>query len=30
MKVDTKKDIIIPAWELIKNDSKLKKMQFFP
>lgn len=30
MKIDVKKDIIIPAWDLIKNDSKVKKMQFFP
>jgi len=30
MKIDTKKDIIIPAWEIIKNDSKVKKMYFLP
>ena len=30
MKIDTKSDIILPAWELIKDDSKLKKMYFFP
>jgi len=30
MKIDTKNDIILPAWELIKDDSKVKKMYFFP
>jgi hypothetical protein len=30
MKIDTKNDIIIPAWELIKNDNKVKKMYFLP
>jgi len=30
MKIDTKNDIIIPAWELIKDDSKVKKMYFLP
>ncbi len=30
MKIDTKIDIIIPAWELIKDDHKVKKMYFFP
>jgi hypothetical protein len=30
MKIDTKNDIILPAWELIKDDSKVKKMQFLP
>jgi len=30
MKIDTKKDIISPAWELIKDDNKIKKMQFLP
>ena len=30
MKIDTKNDIIIPAWNLIKDDSKVKKMYFLP
>jgi len=30
MKIDTKNDIIIPAWELIRDDNKVKKMYFFP
>lgn len=30
MKIDTKLDIIQPWWELIKDDSKVKKMQFLP
>ncbi len=30
MKIDTKNDIIIPAWKLIKNDSKIKKFYFLP
>ena len=30
MKIDTKNDIILPAWELIKDDSKVKKMYFLP
>lgn len=30
MKIDTKNDIIIPAWELIKDDNKIKKMYFLP
>ena len=30
MRIDTKNDIIIPAWELIKDDDKVKKMYFFP
>ena len=30
MRIDTKNDIILPAWELIKDDSKVKKMYFLP
>jgi len=30
LKIEVKKDIILPAWELIKDDSKIKKLQFFP
>jgi len=30
MKINLEKDIILPAWETIKNDSKAKKMYFFP
>jgi len=30
MKIDSKNDIIIPAWDLIKDDNKAKKMYFFP
>ena len=30
MNIDTKNDIILPAWELIKNDNKVKKMYFLP
>lgn len=30
MKIDSKEDIIIPAWELIKDDNAIKKMQFIP
>jgi hypothetical protein len=30
MKIEIKKDIIIPAWQLIQNDSKIKKMQLIP
>lgn len=30
MKIDTRNDIIIPAWNLIKDDNKIKKMYFLP
>ncbi len=30
MKIDTKENIILPAWNLIKDDNKIKKMQFLP
>jgi len=30
MKIDTKNDIIIPAWKLIENDKKIKKFYFLP
>ena len=30
MNSNLKRDIIIPAWEIIKEDSKLKKFYFFP
>jgi len=30
MRIDTKNDIILPAWELIKDDNKVKKMYFLP
>lgn len=30
MKIDLEKDIILPAWNTIKDDSKAKKMFFFP
>jgi hypothetical protein len=28
--VDYKNDIVIPAWEVIKNDYKVKRFYFFP
>lgn len=30
MKINTKKDILLPAWEIIKDDIKVKKMYLFP
>jgi len=30
MRIDTKNDIILPAWELIKDDNTVKKMYFLP
>jgi hypothetical protein len=30
MKINTKEDILIPAWKMIENDSKVKKMYFLP
>ena len=30
MRIDTKNDIILPAWKLIKDDNKVKKMYFLP
>ena len=30
MRIDTKDDIIFPAWNLIKDDGKVKKMYFLP
>jgi hypothetical protein len=30
MRIDTREDIILPAWKLIKDDSKIKKIQFLP